>query len=123
MDLKLFNYQGVKLQHYGEVISLRRTNCFLAAAMCNSITKRGWFTAASEDRRVVDTGKEYKFGHQKAEAVGRVAQSDPWLLQYSVKEGDGGSLVSPPGSGRLSPARTWVRLGCPRQFLFNLILH
>lgn len=58
----------------------------MAAAVCNSITKRGWFTAASsEDRRVAGTGQEYKFGHPKAEAVGRVAQGDPWLLQHSVK--------------------------------------
>ena len=81
MELKLFNYWGVKLLHYGEVISLQRKNCFLAAAMCNSVTKRGRFTAASsEDRRVAGARREYEFGYQRAEAVGGMAQGDLWLL-------------------------------------------
>lgn len=71
MELKLFNYWGVNLLHYGEVMSLQRKNWFLAAAVCNSITKRGRFTAASsEDRRVAGARSEYVFGHQRAEAVG-----------------------------------------------------
>lgn len=67
---------------------MQRKNCFLAAAVCNSVTKRGWFTAASsEDRKVAGARREYEFGHPMAEAVGGAAQSDLQLLQYSVKEG------------------------------------
>lgn len=59
MELKLFNYQRVKLLHYGELIPLQRKNCFLAAAVCSSVTKRGGFTAAaSEVGRVVAARRE-----------------------------------------------------------------
>lgn len=58
------------------MVSLQRKKWFSAAAVCDSITKRGHFTAASsEDRRVAGARKEYEFGYQRAEAVGGVSDT------------------------------------------------
>lgn len=48
----------MKLLHYGELIPLQRKNCFLAAAVCSSVTKRGGFTAAASEVGRVQGGSK-----------------------------------------------------------------
>lgn len=67
----------MKLLHYGESIPLQRKNCFLAAALCSSVTKRGEFAAAaSEDRRVGGT--------RRGKDLGIWWSSSGWSVMFAV---------------------------------------
>lgn len=112
LQLKLFNYRGVKLLHYGEVVSLQRINCFLAAAVCSCITKRGchpqrtggwWMQGGNVNLSIKGLRR----------LVGQCGVISGFCSTVWSR-GDGGSPVLPPGSVQLFPTRVWFRSGCPR---------